>query len=172
MKRALFLTVVAAVPCSIASNAFAADVDSKTLNCSVEIVETRGGGDTTPKTEDGKRFAAFQIDQSIDPDLGWMHQNLCVTKADFVKATFPGNICVVAIGSRIPAAVDGGPGLYVDVIHSVRKNRKQRLDGSNLSLSTAYPMPLPQLELSLGSTAHAQKSGIAAIHISCTPSEL
>lgn len=164
MKRATLLIATIAVP----FNAYAET--PKTLNCAVEIVETKWGGDMTPKTDYGRRFSNFTIDQQIDPDLGWMHQNLCVSKSDFVKASFPGDICVVAIGSRVPAAVDGAPGLYLDVIHSVPKNRKAPLDGSSLNLSTSYPMPLQQLDLSLGSTAHAQKNGVAVIKLNCAPS--
>ena len=165
MKRALFLILVAAVPSTVVA------ATPKTLACSVEIVEAKWGGDLTPKTEFGKRFASFSIDQSIDPDLGWMHQNMCVTKADFVKASFPGTICVLAIGSRIPAAFDGGAGLYVDVSHFVTKNKREPLDGSSFSLATAYPMPLPQLDVSLFSTANGQKYGVGGMTISCVPEE-
>ncbi len=163
MKRAAILLALAVAPS--AANAEA----PQQLSCTTQIVEAKWGSDMTPKTEFGKQFASFTIDQTIDPDQGWMHQNVCVTKADFVKASFPGSICVVAVGSRVPAAVDGAPGLYLDVIHSVTKNRKKRLEGGSLNLSTSYPMPLQQLDLLLSGTAHSQKYGVASITLNCIP---
>ncbi len=165
MTKTTFL--ITAIILSIVKSAHAES--PKILDCRVELSSTNPTDDMTPKTGYGKKFVAFKVDQTLDPDLGWMHQNLCVTKKDFVRASFQGDLCLVAIGSRFLESAGGAPALYLYISNSrsqTVKSKKLR-DLPNLSFSSTYPMPLPTLELLLGSTAHGDRGGISMVSLNC-----
>jgi len=65
------------------------------LTCSVTLQDSQKV--LKPRSATARLFSSFKLDLSIDKVNGWMHQNRCVSAADFRGAHFDGYLCLVVI---------------------------------------------------------------------------